>query len=142
MSGSSPAAPVGHQAHMQCKQEHVDHGGTSGALLHWLWRHWDGDTFEPGGKSRVRSGLGLQRLWQSLCRGRNGAELQMLSPGDAAPAQLLFTTLKWHRVMDWHSCLPALGVDTACSGEESSPTAIPGLSNEGMSQGTRVVSCS
>lgn len=41
------------QAHMKHIQEHVDHGGTSGALLHWLCKHWDGDTFDPGDKSRV-----------------------------------------------------------------------------------------
>lgn len=137
-------APNSVQAHMQFIQEHVDHGGTSGALLHWLWRHWDGDTFEPRDKSRVRSELGLQRLWQSLCRGRDVAELQMLLSGDASacPASVHNPEVASHRVMDCYPCLPALGVDTACSGEETSPTASPGLSSEGTSHGTRVVSCS
>lgn len=117
------------QAHMQYVQEHVDHGGISGALLHWLWRHRDGDTLEPRDKNRVRSGLGLQ----SLCRGRNVAELQMLLPGDASscPASVHNSEVASQRVMDCYSCLPDLGVDTACSGEETSPTASPGLSNEG-----------
>lgn len=126
-------APGRVQGHLQYIPEHVDHGGTLGALLPWLWRHWDGDTLEPGDKSHVRSALGLQRLWQSLCRGRNVAELQMLLPGDASscPACVHNPEVASQRVMDCYSCLPALGVDTACSGEETSPTASLGLSGEG-----------
>lgn len=137
-------APSRVQAHMQYVQEHVDHGGTTGALLDWLWRHRDGDTFKPKDKRHVRSGRGLQRLWQSLCRGSKVADLQMLLPGDASscPASVCNPEVAPCRVMDCHSCLPAVGVDTACSGEDTSPTASPGLSDEGMCQGTRVVSCS
>lgn len=120
-------APNCVQAHMQFIQEHVDHGGTSGALLHWLWRHWDGDTFEPRDKSRVRSELRLQRLWQSLCRGRNMPELQMLLSGDTSAAQLLYTTLKWHPTGSWTVIPVSLRLVWTQPAQEKRPAPQPAL---------------
>lgn len=65
-------------------------------------------------------------MWQS-CR---CCCLEMAAPVHN-PASVHSPEVASHRVMDCYSCLPALGVDTACSGVETSPTANPGLSDEG-----------